>query len=107
MNCLFCQSQTIMCTNSHDFRINKCQNDDCLVEYVFSYDQMTRIVFSAIHFNKKYYLMILDLESDRTWLGFKNYIDDHLYKAIYDKKGLLNVTPQNLLSKIKTILVFS
>lgn len=111
MNCLYCQDACNLTTDSdiyyYRYRCNTCIVDYCFIEDLQGHN-MTRIIFDAVVFHDKLYRILLDLESNKTWLGVNVDIGGlNYYETVYEQKELLRLTPQNVKDKIKTILVFS
>lgn len=103
MKCLFCKKEAEYIFYEEDLQ---CKN--CVVYFNVGNNKISNICFHII-LNKNSYSIILSLNDNFTFIlkskntFFRSYVK---YFCIYQVNNLLDINPDNVLSKLKTILLF-
>lgn len=109
MKCLYCQYQTIQMF----IEIPKMTCHNCHVSFIFDGDSLEYTVFNA-RVNERAYILELNhlKKSARVTQQYLSAPNSKMLEPIYSTKVLFsgafinNVTPDNVMDKIKSVLIF-
>lgn len=114
MNCLYCKKQIVpmnlrgTIVNAQIVKMHVCA--DCNAFFAYNLDTLVTYYFVCTEINENppgNYIVEIDPNNKTTTIKFLPMEDNKDMETVYHFDSLLPLTPQNVLKKIKTYIIFS